>query len=271
LKIGVSTWSLLGQDVTSAVQAIGDAGFEYVELWGEVPHAHPDWIDRRKLKDALSPYGMIVTTHAPFTDLNPATPFEPVKGAIERTLEQFVEFSIFIGARIVTVHPGSVHNEALVSRSAASSLSVLRKMVSAAAGRLSVSVENQARSGSRYHYPLASTAESLQALLSGEERLRFTLDTGHAHASGLDPQDLAQKAGPKLVEVHLSDNSGEYDDHLVPGEGTADLKKLTGMLAGSDVLICLELNPHRYTSGQVLKASYSFKSSATSREHRNHA
>jgi hypothetical protein len=29
-------------DVESAVRAIGDAGFEYVELWGEVPHAYPD-------------------------------------------------------------------------------------------------------------------------------------------------------------------------------------------------------------------------------------
>jgi len=261
LKIGVSTWSLLGQDVTSAVRAIGDAGFEYIELWGEVPHAHPDWIDKRRLKDALSPYGIIVTTHAPFTDLNPATPFEPVKGAVERTLEEFVEFSVFIGARVVTVHPGSVHNEVLVSRSTSSSLSVLRKMVIKAAGRLSVSVENQAKSASRYHYPLASTMESLQALLSGEERLTFTLDTGHAHASGLDPYDLAQKAGPKLVEVHLSDNAGEYDDHLVPGEGTADLRNLTGKLAGSDVLICLEINPHRYTPAQVLKASASFKSS----------
>lgn len=261
MKIGVSTWSLLGQDVISAVRAIGGAGFEYIELWGEVPHAYPGWIDRRSLKDALSPYGMIVTTHAPFTDLNPATPFEPVRGAVERTLEGFVEFSDFIGARVVTIHPGSVHNEALVPGSLASSLSIMKKMISAADGRLCVSVENQTKSTSRYHYPLGSTVESLQELLSGEERLRFTLDTGHAHASSLGFRDLAQKAGPRLVEVHLSDNMGEYDDHLVPGEGTADLKELMQMLAGSDVLICLELNPHRYAPDQVLRASSSFKSS----------
>ena len=261
MKIGLSTWSLLGQDVISAVRAIGDAGLEYIELWGEIPHAYPDWVDRWRLKDALSSYTMVVTAHAPFTDLNPATPFEPVKGAVERTLEGFVEFGAFLGARVVTVHPGSVHNEALVPGSIASSLSVLKKMVAAAAGRLAVSVENQTKGASRYHYPLASSVESLQALLSGDEGLRFTLDTGHAHASGLDPRDLARKVGPRLVEVHLSDNSGEYDDHLVPGEGTADLKKLTGMLVGSNALICLELNPHRYTPDQVLRAASSFESS----------
>ena len=261
MKIGLSTWSLLGLDVISAVRAVGDAGFDYVELWGEVPHAYPDWVDKRKLKDALSSYNMTVTTHAPFTDLNPATPFEPVKGAVEKTLEGFVEFSDFLGTSVITVHPGSVHNEALVPVSAANSLAVLKRMISAAGGRLSISVENQTKSGSRYHFPLASTTESLQMLLAGADGLRFTLDTGHAHASDLDPIDLVQKAGPKLIEVHLSDNAGEYDDHLVPGEGTADLKKLTGKLAGSDTLICLELNPHRYTPDRVLRASVSFKSS----------
>ena len=260
MKIGLSTWSLLGMDVVAAVRAIGDAGFDYIELWGEIPHAYPDWVDERPLKDALSSFSMTVTTHAPFTDLNPATPFEPMKGAVERTLERFVAFSVSAGARVVTVHPGSVHSEALVPGSAANSMTILRKMIAAAGGRLSVSVENQTKSSSRYHYPLASTTESLRALLSGEDGLKFTLDTGHAHASGLDPIDLVQMAGPRLVEVHLSDNAGEYDDHLVPGEGTADLKKLTGKLAGSDVLICLEINPHRYTPDQVLRASSSFKS-----------
>ena len=40
MKLGVSTWSLLKKDVYSAVKTIGDAGFEYIELWGEVPHAY---------------------------------------------------------------------------------------------------------------------------------------------------------------------------------------------------------------------------------------
>jgi sugar phosphate isomerase/epimerase len=260
MKIGLSTWSLLSLDVISAVRAVGDAGFDYVELWGEIPHAYPDWVDMRKLKDALSPYGMTVTTHAPFTDLNPATPFEPMKGAVGRTLEGFVQFSDFLGASIVTVHPGSVHSESLVQGSAENSMAIMKSMVRAADGRLKVSVENQTSSRSRYHFPLASTLESLRALLAGVEGLGFTLDTGHAHASALDPAELVESTGPKLVEVHLSDNAGEYDDHLVPGEGTADLKKLTSNLAGTGVLICLELNPHRYTPDRVLRESASFKS-----------
>jgi len=260
LKIGLSTWSLLGLDVASAVRAIGDVGFDYLELWGDAPHALPGWVDKHALSEALSSYEMTVTMHAPFTDLNPANPFQPVRGAVERTLEEFVGFGDSLGAKVITVHPGSVHNEAMVPASAANAAAILRNMVKAADGRLAISVENQTKSKSKYHYPLGSTASSLEGLMEAVEDLRFTLDTGHAQASAQVPEDLVQMAGPRLVEVHLSDNTGESDAHLVPGDGTANLNKLMRMLAGSEVFVCLELNPHIYSPQQVLAAAASYKS-----------
>jgi len=263
VKIGLSTWSLLGLDVTTAVRAIGDAGFDYIELWGDAPHALPGWVDRRALGEALSSYEMTITMHAPFTDLNPANPFQPVRGAVERALEEFVRFSDSLGARVITVHPGSVHNDAMVPASAANATAILQAMVKTADGRLSISVENQTKSKSKYHYPLGSNADSVRALMEAVEGLRFTLDTGHAQASAQASDDYVQMAGPRLVEVHLSDNTGASDAHLVPGEGTANLTGLVGALAGSDVFFCLELNPHIYTPTQVLAAATSFRSSVS--------
>ncbi|HXY56722.1 MAG TPA: sugar phosphate isomerase/epimerase [Nitrososphaerales archaeon] len=251
MKLGVSTWSLLGMDVYDAVETIGEAGLEYVELWGEVPHAFPAWTDKMRLKDALSPYKMVVTTHAPFTDLNPASPFQPVKSAVEKTLEDFVEFSAFLGASMTTVHPGSVHNEQLVPQSVESSVAVLRKMVKASGGRLSVNIENQSKSTSKYHYPLGSTTESVVQILDRTET-GCTIDTGHAHASGLDPMELAKGVGKALREIHLSDNAGQSDDHLIPGRGTAPLSAFLESVRESDVLVCLEINPHRYAREEVL-------------------
>lgn len=255
MKVGVSTWSLLSLDVCSAIANIGDAGFDYIELWGEVPHAFPGWENQKRISDALSSYHMTMTMHAPFTDLNPASPFQPVKGAVEKTLERFVDFAASLGATIVTIHPGSVHNEGLVEQSAASSVTTMKKMAKAARGRLRINVENQTKGHSKYLFPLGSTAESLDLMLAEIDELYFTLDTGHAHANGQNPSDLARRFASRLTEVHLSDNTGSSDDHLIPGEGTADLKSLMKSIAGTDDLVCLELNPHVYSSSQVIQAA----------------
>jgi sugar phosphate isomerase/epimerase len=255
MKVGLSTWSLLGMDVCAAVRSIGDAGFEYIELWGEVPHAFHGWVDKRKLKDELSKYKFTVTMHAPFTDLNPANPFEPVRTAVQKTLRDFVEFAADLGASMVTIHPGSVHSRMMVPEMEHSSVTFMKELVSESRGRLSISIENQTSSRSKYHFPLASTVESLEILLAEVDGSRFTLDTGHAYASGIPPSALAERCIDRLAEVHLSDNEGGSDDHLIPGEGTADLRSVLGMVSGRDVLICLELDPHRYTEEQVLKAA----------------
>ena len=259
LKLGLSTWSLLRLDVSTAIRKIGDAGLEYVELWGEVPHAFPGGADKKQIKDALSSYRMYVTAHAPFTGLNPALPFQPVKGAVEHTLEEFVSLAEYLGASMVTVHPGSVHSEALVSQSVQSSISTLRRMVKASGGRLMVNVENQTKSNGAYHFPLGSTIESLQLIMAEVDGLHFTLDTGHAHVNGQRPLEMAQRVGPKLAEVHLSDNSGTADEHLIPGEGNAPLRELLDKLPLGDFPVCLELDPHRYTEDRVLGAVLEMK------------
>jgi len=259
MKLGVSTWSLLSLDVVGAVRAVGDAGFDYIELWGEVPHAYPDWVDRAKLRDALSSYQMALTMHAPFTDLNPASPFEPVKAAVEKTLGGFVDFGAWLGARVITIHPGSVHSELMLPQAAQSAVSTLKTVARAADGRVQINVENQAKGRSKYHLPLASTTESLEFILDQEKALNFTLDTGHAHVNGQDPSLLMRRAGPRLTEVHLHDNAGGSDDHQFPGEGTANLGPVMKSLSDSDVFVCLELDPYRYSPEEAIHASSSLK------------
>ena len=246
MKLGISTWSLLGLDVYAAIEKIGDSGAEFVELWGEFPHAYHDMVDKGRIKDVISSYSMAVTAHAPFTDLNVASPFQPVKRAVEKTLEGFVDFAVDVGASVITFHPGSVHNEGLAGQALESAAASLRKMVSTSGGRVSINLENQVKGGSKYAYPVGSTVESLTEILSAVPGSRCTLDVGHAHASGIDPLRFLGGVGDRLTEIHLSDNAGSSDDHLVPGQGPAPLRKFMDRASLGETLVCLELNPHRY-------------------------
>jgi sugar phosphate isomerase/epimerase len=255
LKTGLSTWCFLEEDVYTAVKTVGGAGFKEVELWGEVPHAYHEWVDASRLGDCLSSYDLEVTLHAPFTDLNPASPFQPVNDAVTRTLRDFVSFGARIGAVRITVHPGSVHNKALVARSVESSVGTLRAVVKEADGRLEINIENQARSQSPYHFPLGSNYESVDVLLSEVEGSHLTLDTGHAMVAGIDPIQHFDRFRDEITEIHLSDNKGVHDDHLIPGPGTSWLPDLLGRVANSDVFVCLELNPHTLSKDEILSAA----------------
>lgn len=259
MKLGISTWSLLRSDLYSAISAIGDAGFDYIELWGEVPHAYHDWVDKRRLRDALSTYSFTVTMHAPFTSLNPAVHFEPVRGAVARTLKDFVRFAGNLGAERVTFHPGSVHSSVLLSQSTGDAVSLLRDLVKESSGALVINIENQVRKCSQYNFPLCGDAEAMASLLASVEGASQTLDTGHAHINGDQPLGWFERFRDSVSEIHLCDNDGTNDEHLIPGQGTADLRGLLDRVAGTDVLVCLESDPFRYSSDEVLRTAQSLR------------
>jgi sugar phosphate isomerase/epimerase len=197
--------------------------------------------------------------HAPYADLNPAAAFDPVKSAVARTLKDFVKFADWLGAVRVTFHPGSVHSSALVSQSMEDAVGLFSQLVKVADGALAINVENQASSHSPYFFPLGSEAESIGTLLWNAKGVRYTLDTGHANASGADPLTLYRRFKGEVTEVHLSDNGGTSDDHLIPGQGTANLREFLEEISGTEIFVCLELNPFKYSQKEVLRVLDGFK------------
>lgn len=75
------------------------------------------------------------------------------------------------------------------------------------------------------------------------DRLKFCYDSGHENCC-YPGGDFLQKYGDKLVALHLHDNDGIDDLHLVPFDGTTDFKKISRQLreagyAGSLTLECV--------------------------------
>jgi sugar phosphate isomerase/epimerase len=52
-----------------------------------------------------------------------------------------------------------------------------------------------------------------------DSQLAICLDTGHLHLAGGNSVDFINKAGKKLKALHIADNFGEHDDHLLPYAG----------------------------------------------------
>jgi sugar phosphate isomerase/epimerase len=60
---------------------------------------------------------------------------------------------------------------------------------------------------------------------AGRKNLGLCLDSGHVNVGKIiNPADAIRQIGPLLWTVHLHDNNGEGDLHLVPGRGSIDWK-----------------------------------------------
>lgn len=53
----------------------------------------------------------------------------------------------------------------------------------------------------------------------GSDRFGICLDTGHLNLADKDQRTFILKAGDKLKALHIADNHGELDDHLMPFNG----------------------------------------------------
>jgi sugar phosphate isomerase/epimerase len=94
----------------------------------------------------------------------------------------------------------------------------------------------------------------LQAVLDAADgiecgtQLGICVDSGHAnmHRDRYDSPaaNFVQAFGNRLIHMHLADNAGLADDHLVPGEGNIDWNALWRTLRSVDYqgLYVLELN-----------------------------
>jgi sugar phosphate isomerase/epimerase len=73
--------------------------------------------------------------------------------------------------------------------------------------------------------------------------MKVLLDVGHVNVGGEDPSDSVRKAREYLAHVHIHDNDGTKDQHLVPGDGKIDFAPIVKALreVGYDGYVSAEL------------------------------
>jgi sugar phosphate isomerase/epimerase len=78
-----------------------------------------------------------------------------------------------------------------------------------------------------------------------------TLDVSHAAVAGQDCLELAERLGPRLRHLHLTDGTGlAKDEHLLPGEGSQPVAELLSRLAEQhwDGTVVVEVSTRRSRS-----------------------
>ncbi len=171
-------------------------------------------------------FGMRFQVHAPMSDVNIGSVYEPMRQASVAEIRAILAMSRDLDIRVVTVHPGFVNGIAFLDKSQAFSRTVqsLREIDSASREHsVTVAVENMPVGINA----TCTTAQAFFEAIEGTE-LGVCFDMGHANTAG--EVDAMLRGVSRFRNVHLHNNDGQWDQHNRVDDGTADLSKVIGAL-----------------------------------------
>jgi len=249
MKLSLSSFIYFNYPLSEAIRRTAAAGFDGIDIWGGRPHAYrrdlsPEEI--AELRRILAGEGLAIASFIPAQFRYPTSlcsPNDTIRRDSVSYIQESTETAAALGARIVSVCPGHT---------------IYGQSMEDGWGRLSESLADIAEFARRYDMRIAiepadkyetdlvpTCAEALK--LIGELRyanLGVVLDNGHAHVVGESAVEAVQMLGPRLFHVHIDDNNGLRDQHLVPGEGTFEFPPFITALhkAGYDGFLAAELS-----------------------------
>lgn len=219
--VGLSTGCFYRTKITDCLAAIRSAGFSMLEICS-FP-AHLDYRDQSAIQTAASMLNELgleaYSFHAPFADHIDVTSNDASQR--QRSVDEMLiaaSAAGSLGVRHFVVHPGpEAHHfsdDERFRRMEYAACAMNKLAYRCADFGMGLVLENMLP-----HLSFGRTRDLLWVMGSlATTNVGICLDTGHAFLSG-DLSNVAHKLSGHLWIVHASDNRGQFDDHLPPGDG----------------------------------------------------
>jgi len=226
--VGLSTGCFYRTSIFDCLEAIRNSGFGLIEVCSFPAHLDYHNLDavraaKRRIDElGLEPYSM----HAPFADEIDITSMDSQgRGRARDELMRAADAAGALNVRYLVIHPGP-------ETGGFPKQERFHRMENAAG------VLNEVSQACRERGAALVLENMLPHLFSGRVRdllwvlgaletteVGICLDTGHAHLSG-DLRTVAHKLSGHLWMMHATDNHGQEDEHLPPGDGQIDWQRL---------------------------------------------
>jgi sugar phosphate isomerase/epimerase len=180
------------------------------------------------IKLAQKSYDMHFTVHAPFSDLNLASLNPRIRQSSIDQVTEAIRISSDLGIEIITIHPGhksplGAYFEDKFIKTNIESIRELDKTQKEYG--VILALENMPR----MWISLCHDAKQMKELIEGTD-IKLCFDFGHAYISDTVYEILDLKED--FINIHIHDNNGDRDHHLVLGEGNMDIPDILGKLKG---------------------------------------
>ncbi len=186
------------------------------------------------LKETAESYRLRFSVHAPFADINVASPSRTMRAAAMKRLFQSMNYARELNAYLWVFHPGSKSgiSSFYPGRDLKQNQQSIRELYGKAQDYdLRIAMENLPK---KYNF-LIKTPQDFERFYeeTGLTDIGIVLDTGHANLEG-QLQPFLTQMHDKIVHIHVSDNNGEVDEHLGLGHGKIDWQEFAGTLKATE-------------------------------------
>jgi len=129
-----------------------------------------------------------------------------------------------VGAKIITIHGGTEDAPRRIFKRVNLKVLVRNLKELVALGKklgIRIGLENSWRSPA-----LCIKATDLLNVVNSVRDLGIVLDVGHANAAGYNPSSYFKRVKNFVINMHIHDNNGEYDQHNLIGKGNINFQSL---------------------------------------------
>ena len=208
-RFGVCAWIYGDVPLDPTLGRIAAAGYDGVELPGEPGVFSTAEVRRHLAQHRLAPLALTASCMVPATRRDLAHPDPAIREDAVGYVVDCLRFAAEVGAPLVQMLPsGETRLAPLASRAEewVWSVEAMRK-AARVAERLGVSISVEPLN--RYEAYLVTTADEALTYLAAVDSpwVGMTLDLFHAHLEEPDIRKALQKAGQRLIHVHVADTN----------------------------------------------------------------
>lgn len=232
----ISTHLFLYKPLTGeTIDLIKRYNFEFIEIWAMKPHFAFDNINYLKeLADIISSYGIkVITFHGPLYEdvsdamkgkwLSLASKDQQLRRKTTDLFKMVVDAMEFFDCRTIVTHTGLSGD--IDGKEMENLYYSLQEIFELHSGRsINIALENGVSS--------SSSINSILAFIErySPSRTGTCFDTGHAFITGNFSEDL-EAISQHLMTMHIHDNRGISDEHLLPFYGNIPWERMMEILS----------------------------------------
>ncbi|WP_455392061.1 sugar phosphate isomerase/epimerase family protein [[Eubacterium] cellulosolvens] len=219
MKIGISSPAFPLEPFSETLEMVSKE-FSLWEIVADLNQLLPDIAD--DFRQYSPSYDLAFSIHAPFNDLNLASLNPKLRKLAMEYVKDSIATAAALGITLVSFHPGhlspsGVYKTDKVLEANSKSLREIAKFSEEYS--ITLALENMPMK----NWTLGNTAQEISEMI-GNLPLGMCFDIGHAFIQN-EVEDFLGHID-RIYNVHIHDNNGRRDEHLVLGEGAIDIPNI---------------------------------------------